>query len=55
MTIVTTAFLALATAQARLRNHKDLSFVVVTHPVGGLGASQLADRISEAVPQLQGP
>jgi hypothetical protein len=58
VTIVTDAFLPLAAAQARARNRRDLPFVVVSHPVGGLRMNELASRVAEAeigLTQLQHP
>jgi hypothetical protein len=55
VTIVTDAFFALATAQARTRGRSDLAFVVIAHPVGGLRPDELAERIAHAVRELVQP
>jgi hypothetical protein len=48
VTIVSNAFLELATAQARMRGVDELPVVVVTHPVGGLLPDELVIRVLEA-------
>jgi hypothetical protein len=50
--VVTDAFLPLALAQVTVRG-QELEMIVVTHPVGGLQPDELANRVTEAVGQLE--
>lgn len=45
--VTTAAFVPLVEAQARARGAK-AKMLVVKHPVGGLGAAELAERIEAA-------
>jgi hypothetical protein len=52
-TFVTAPFLRLAQAQADARGRRDLTLVVVTHPVGAVPAAVLSQRVAEGVAWLR--
>lgn len=49
--LTTTSFEALARMQMRALGDEGLDLLVVTHPLGGIGAEALAARSAEAVEQ----
>lgn len=51
--VITETFLPLVKAQAKARK-ADPKLLIVKHPVGGLNAEELADRINVASGELQG-
>ncbi|MEM9684641.1 MAG: hypothetical protein AAF942_15315 [Pseudomonadota bacterium] len=50
--MITETFLPLVRAQAKVRN-ADPKLLIVKHPVGGLNADELIDRIETAAASLE--